>query len=73
MIGDGEQVAVAPVREHRTRPSARLVSDLCANDPARCLGSGNHPLRFQFEYDLLRAQSGTSGLDRSRSGQEPIT
>jgi hypothetical protein len=37
MIGDGEQVAIAPVREHRTRPSARLVSDLCANDPARCL------------------------------------
>ena len=33
MIGDGEQVAVAPVREHRTLPSARLVSDLCPNDP----------------------------------------
>jgi len=40
MIGDGEQVAVAPVREHRTRPSARLVSYLCPNDPSRCLGSG---------------------------------
>ena len=47
-IGDPEQVAVAPVREHRTRPSARLASHLCPNDPATLPRIWDHPLRFSL-------------------------